>query len=277
MQVDLPLTPSNLDPYAASLYNSNPLRAPVLQAAVQSLHLPPASLGLDAGCGIGLQAIQLAEAVGPGGHVTGLDQSAAFLQHARGFAGQAGLGQRISFEVGDLNHLPFANGAFDWLWSADCAGYAPLNPPPLLAELRRVVKPGGTLALLFWSSQVLLPGYPALEARLNATQAGIAPFSDATPPEQHPLRLLGWLKDAGLEQVSAKTFAHSVHTPVPPGIRQALLDLFAMRWQGAEAQVSAADWAEFQRLSAPDSPDLILDRPDYYTFFTYSLFRGTRV
>jgi hypothetical protein len=39
-----------------------------------------------------------------------------------------------------------------------------------------VVRLGGSVAILFWSSQMLLPGHPVLEARLNATRVGIAPY-----------------------------------------------------------------------------------------------------
>ena len=41
-----------------------------------------------------------------------------------------------------------------------------------------------------------------------------------------------------------------------------------------QTEASAEDWAEFERLCTPGSPDFILDVPDYYAFFTYSLFRG---
>ena len=44
----------------------------------------------------------------------------------------------------------------------------------LVKELARVVKPGGSVALLAWSSEKLLPGHPLLEGHLNATSAGIA-------------------------------------------------------------------------------------------------------
>jgi demethylmenaquinone methyltransferase/2-methoxy-6-polyprenyl-1,4-benzoquinol methylase len=57
-------------------------------------------------------------------------------------------------------------------------------------------------------------------------------------------------------------------------MRAALVDLFEMRWGGAQAEMSREDWAEYQRLCRPQSPDFIGDRPDYYAFFTESLFYG---
>ena len=50
-----------------NLLQSNPLREPMLRSILQSLQLPHGSHGLDAGCGIGLQAFLLAEAVGAEG------------------------------------------------------------------------------------------------------------------------------------------------------------------------------------------------------------------
>ena len=50
--------------YLQSLIVTNPLQEPIMRSAIPALNLPPGSHGLDAGCGIGLQAIMLAEAVG---------------------------------------------------------------------------------------------------------------------------------------------------------------------------------------------------------------------
>jgi demethylmenaquinone methyltransferase/2-methoxy-6-polyprenyl-1,4-benzoquinol methylase len=47
-----------------------------------------------------------------------------------------------------------------------------------------------------------------------------------------------------------------------------------MRWGGARAEVPPDVWGEFERLTDPASADFILDLPDYYAFFTYSLFSG---
>jgi ubiquinone/menaquinone biosynthesis C-methylase UbiE len=263
-----------MDAYAQQLAVCNPLSEPVIPSAIQALQLPSGSRGLDAGCGIGLQALLLAEAIGPAGHVTGLDLSPQFLVHARQIAEKAGLAERISFQQGDVSRLPFDNDTFDWVWSANCVGYHPAEPLPLLRELTRVVKPGGSVAILAWSSQQLLPGYPLLEARLNATASGIAPFVKGKRPELHFLRALGWFRDAGLEEPTAQTFVADAHAPLSDDIRSALISLLEMRWPGVQSEVTQEDWAEFQRLCQPDSPDFILDLPDYYAFFTYSMFRG---
>jgi demethylmenaquinone methyltransferase/2-methoxy-6-polyprenyl-1,4-benzoquinol methylase len=259
--------------YAEKLRLSDFLREPVIRSAIEALQLPPDSRGLDAGCGIGSHTLLLAEAVGAGGHVTGLDLSSDLLAHARRRADESQFGGRVDFRRGDVNSLPFEDAALDWAWSVDCF-YGLPRPIAALRELARVVRPGGVIAILGWSSQQLLPGYPLLEARLNATSQGIAPFAEGKKPESHFLRALGWLRDAGLKQTEARTFVGDVRAPLSEDVRDALLSLFEMRWGQPREELSAEDLALFQRLCTPGSSDFILDSPDYYAFFTYSMFWG---
>lgn len=262
--------------YLQKLAESMPLREPALRKAIKILSLPEGSRGLDAGCGIGSLAILLAETVGPESRIDGLDQSAEFLSHARISVDKAGLANRVFFKQGDINNIPFEDNNFDWLISVDCAGYPSGNPEALIKELTRVVKPGGIIAVMAWSSQQLLPGYPFLEASLNATPAGIAPFNLNTSPDRHIQRALGWFKNAGLIDATAHTIVHDFQAPLDEEVRIALLSLIEMRWEGAKGQVSEELWDEYLDLSNPESKSFILDLPDYYAFFTYSLFKGRK-
>jgi demethylmenaquinone methyltransferase/2-methoxy-6-polyprenyl-1,4-benzoquinol methylase len=130
------------------------------------------------------------------------------------------------------------------------------------------------VAILAWSSEKLLPGYPLLESRLSTTSSGIAPFTEGKRPELHFLRALGWFRDACLEEPAVQTFAGDTYAPLTDNLRTALTALFQMRWVGVEFDLSQEDWAEYQRLCLPESPDYILNHPDYYAFFTYSMFHG---
>jgi len=47
-----------------------------------------------------------------------------------------------------------------------------------------------------------------------------------------------------------------------------------MRWSGAESEVDREAWGQYERLCGADSPDFIVDTPEYYGFFTERLFHG---
>ena len=143
-----------------------------------------------------------------------------------------------------------------------------------------MVRPGGSVAILAWSSEKLLPGYPLLEARLKATTPGLAPFARDRNPESHFLRALGWFRDAGLKEPTVHTFVGDAHAPLTDELYNALVALFQMRWPGVQSELAQRRTdsehlvAEYRRLCLPESSDFILRHPDYYAFFTYSMFRG---
>jgi ubiquinone/menaquinone biosynthesis C-methylase UbiE len=254
---------------------------PAIRSAIRALQLLPGSRGLDAGCGVGKHTLWLAEAVSPGGHVIGVDISRSSLDRAEEAVRGSGQLEAVSFQYGDMRSLPFDDDAFDWVWNADALWVGPKemglpveDPVPIVREFARVVRPGATVAILYWSSQRLLPGYPLLEARLNATRAANFPYTDRMRPESHILRTLGWLREAGLEEPTVCTCVADVQAPLDEAARRGLPACFQMFWRNAEPEVTPEDWAAFQRLCRPKSPDFILDLPDYYAFITYSLFHA---
>jgi demethylmenaquinone methyltransferase/2-methoxy-6-polyprenyl-1,4-benzoquinol methylase len=265
---------NSTDLYIQRLLESNPLRAPLLRAIIQSLELPYGSRGLDAGCGIGLQCQLLLEAVGTDGHIVGLDILPELLAYGTRMIEQAGLAGQIMFRQGDISQLPFEEDSFDWVWSADCIGYPAGELSPLLDELIRVVKPGGSIFILGWSSQQFLPGYPLLEARLNGTCSGYLPFLKDKLPEENFMRWLGTFRTSGLEEVRAQTCVADVCAPLNAEDQLALTSLFEMLWGMPQSEVSSKDWQQYLRLCSPTSLDFILNLPEYYGFFTYTLFRG---
>jgi len=206
--------------------------------------------------------------------LTGVDIVPELLAFGENLAGQAGYSKRINFREGDMSRLPFADDTFDWVWSADCIGYPVGELSPVLEELMRVVKPGGSVIILAWSSQQLLPGYPLLEARLNATCSSYIPFLNGKNPELHFLRALHWFRKVGMEEVKARTFVGDVQAPFGEDERAALTSLFEMLWSGPASEASSEDWSEYLRLCKQGSADFILDEPGYHAFFTYTMFRG---
>jgi ubiquinone/menaquinone biosynthesis C-methylase UbiE len=265
---------SNTDRLINNLERMNPLRQGTLGAAINALHLPPGSRGLDIGCGIGDQALLLADAIRPDGHVTGLDISWPLLDYAGRKTSRPRLKGCLTFEQGDLKSLPFASDAFDWAWSADCAGYPSADLLPILIGIRRVVRPGGVIALLAWSSQQLLPGYTMLEARLNVSCSAYAPFLENQPPQAHFQRALHWFRQAGLDDLSCSTFIGQLAAPLSPELRSSLGLLFDMLWGEKIDQASEPDRQDYLRLCSPTSSDFVGDLPEYCGFFIYTMFTG---
>ena len=258
--------------YLKKLQLSDHLRNTLVQSIVQSLNLPLSSRGIDFGCGIGSNTMLLATVVGQSGHVTGVDISEEFLAHARQRAIDSHLSHQLDFQKASMYNLPFDDNSFDWAWSMDCAGYAPGDKQSVFREMARIVKPGGEVFVAGWTSQQLLPGYPFLEAKLNTTADGIAPFAENDPPDSHFLRTSGLLKSAGFKECNARTFTGDIQAPLSPDCRKALVSLLAMRWGDPKSELTAEEKSEYQRICDPDSPECIIHLPDYYGFFTYTLF-----
>jgi SAM-dependent methyltransferase len=262
--------------YASKLELFQRLRKPLMDHAIAWLELPPGSHGLDAGCGAGLHLEALLKAVAPGGRIVGVDLSPELLDRAREILSGGASNDAIRLQQADINNLPFEQASFDWVWSVDCAGYMPGDKDALIKDMAGLLKPYGRLALMAYSSQQLLPGYPGLEARLNATKAGQLPSWPGDAPGDHFMRLPERFGQAGLVQIKAKSFLAQFNAPLEPAIREALLELMDMRWSGARDEVSLADWNLFLRLSQSASRECILDRPGYHGFFTYTMFAAIK-
>ncbi|MFD9286153.1 SAM-dependent methyltransferase [Streptomyces mirabilis] len=102
---------------------------------------------LDAGCGVGGPAIEIAKY--SGSSITGVNLVTAQLDIARDTAGRQGLGDRCSFVEGDIMDLPFENDYFDAVFSLEAICHTP-NKHDAYSEIARVLKPGGTFIGTDW-------------------------------------------------------------------------------------------------------------------------------
>ncbi len=261
--------------YAERLHNASLLTGPAIKQAIDVMALPPGSRGLDAGCGVGLHAIWLAEKAGEA-RVVGVDLSEENLAVARENVAASGVSDRIELERHNVLELDFPNDSFDWAWSADLLYPLPAMEHPLgLRELARVVRPGGKIGVAFWSSQQLLAGHPLLETRLHEAHTARNPYLGRIEPALHFLRARGWMREVGLSDIETRTFVSEIVGPIEGSKREALAFWLDMFYGDLKGSVDANDWTDYLWFADPVSASFIGDEPDYYGFITYTLFLGT--
>jgi ubiquinone/menaquinone biosynthesis C-methylase UbiE len=111
-----------------------------LQLLVDSSNVTAAETVLDVACGPGLVVRAFA---GSASHVTGIDMTPAMIARARELIG--GL-PNVSFDLGDVNALPYEAGEFDVVVSR-FAFHHFVDPRAVLGEMKRVCKPGGRVVV----------------------------------------------------------------------------------------------------------------------------------
>jgi ubiquinone/menaquinone biosynthesis C-methylase UbiE len=116
------------------------------QRTITLARLQPGEQVLDVGCGTGTLAIEAARHVGHAGRVAGVDPGTKQLARARAKAARRGL--PIEFQRGVIEQLPYPDQTFDVVFSTLMIHHL---PAPLkrqgLAEIARVLKPGGRLVI----------------------------------------------------------------------------------------------------------------------------------
>lgn len=105
---------------------------------------------LDIGCGIGDDVRTLAQAVGPTGKVVGVDGSATMIAESR--KRTEGLDLPVEYIQGDATRLGFADASFDGCMAQQVLLYL-TNPRQALAEMVRVARSGGRIAVFDWDAE----------------------------------------------------------------------------------------------------------------------------
>jgi ubiquinone/menaquinone biosynthesis C-methylase UbiE len=112
---------------------------------VRGLNLRPGMRVLDVACGTGNLALPAARL---GAVVTGVDIAPNLIEQAGENAKREGL--TIQFDEGDAEKLPYEDASFDAVITMFGAMFAP-RPELVAAELKRVVRPGGFIAMANWT------------------------------------------------------------------------------------------------------------------------------
>jgi SAM-dependent methyltransferase len=179
---------------------------------------------LDLGAGAGFDAFLAARAVGPTGSVIGVDMTGEMVAKARQNARRGGF-EHVEFRLGEIEHLPVADGTIDVILSNCVINLSP-DKPRVFAEAFRVLKPGGRLAI---SDVVALRPLPAdaqrdlelhtgciagaaLVAELEAmlTDAGFTEVRITPKQELQPV-IDGWFPERGVGSYVASADIQAIH------------------------------------------------------------------
>jgi len=168
------------------------------------LDVPTRARFLDVACGSGQLGLIAARR---GARVTGVDIASNLIAAARGRAAADGID--ASFDEGDAEELPYADASFDVVATLYGAMFAP-RPDRVAAEMLRVTKPGGTIAMANWTKEGFVGAMFKTFARFIAPSGMPAPVlwgDEATVRERF---------GAGLSNLRMTRVTYRFRYPFPP-------------------------------------------------------------
>ena len=172
---------------------------PAADALIDWLDLDAGQNILDVGCGPAVATLRIVRRTNAPEQIIGVDNNAGMIQAAREVAPD------IEFTVADAATLPFEDGSFDFVLSAQTIQFLP-DQPAAITDMARVLKPGGTLALSTWADVTRSPHFDALltvsTKYFGADVAGKFGAAFSLPSRD---AVEGLLTQAGLHAVTTRT------------------------------------------------------------------------
>jgi ubiquinone/menaquinone biosynthesis C-methylase UbiE len=174
----------------------------IREAYLDLLDLQPGERVIDVGAGSGVVTRDIARRVGPGGHVLAVDSNLRLMELGRRLAEEQGVGDLIEWREGDARRLPVEDGAFDVVVCATVLAHIP-DSEPVVAELMRVLRPGGRIGIFEIDPESFMIGHPdrVMTRRILAAATDYG-FANALVSR----RLPGLMKAAGVANLQTRAF-----------------------------------------------------------------------
>lgn len=241
---------------------------PEYEAMLASVGIEPGWRVLDAGCGSGSYLPLLAGIVGPYGSVHAVDLAPDNVAFVEERLSRWDLPCPVEARAASLGALPYPDGAFDAVWCANTTlHFGDEDLPSVLAELRRVVRPGGLVAVKDVDTN-LLRFYPAdsfLVFRLSESGLRAERVAAESRGSLRGRELRRWLERSGLTGVWQRTTLIERWAPLRPVERQFFGEWLAyLAGLAEERKVPEADLATWRSVRDPAAMDHLLDHPEFY-------------
>jgi SAM-dependent methyltransferase len=153
---------------------------------------------VDVGCGTGSLTFIAAENKNVT-RIVGLDASTGFIEYARSRVGDG----RLSFQIGDVQSLPFPDGSFDRCLSSLIVSFIP-DAPKAAREMRRVTRSGGVVATSMWDNGGGMEGFHVIWNAAIALDSGAEHFREKHLPYGSADELSSLWSSAGLQNIETR-------------------------------------------------------------------------
>ena len=232
------------------------------QAYLPRLPLAHARRILALGCGTGIEVRALRRLTRPDTAIIGIDHSPALIDAARRLTADEGLADNVTYQVGDAHHAPYGDAEFDIITLHTLISHVE-DPLQVLGEARRLVRPGGTVAIFDGDYASLTFAYPD-HALAKTIEEKLIELIVANPRIMRDLPRL--LHETGLELIDADgtLYANIGSSRFWVGAAESYGVLLAR--SGLLPLALVDDWRAFQARSVTENT--FFGASNYYTYLT---------